>query len=131
MTYEEAKEIAQQILDTEIERKEASDKLKELKEKLLEAVTENNIDRTFEFQQGFVTVTTEDKLVIPDGLKEEIIAKVKNPTKLSQDLIDEYFGTKLDLNKKGKMALREGEDPDLANMIVIEQKDKVIVKVGG
>lgn len=130
MTYEEIKEIAMEVLNAEIDRKEASDRLKEAKEKLIEAVNSENVDRTFQLQQGTVCVVTENKLKVPDGLVEEIENKVKNPKEISQDLIDEFFTTKLNLNKLGKATMLEGGNPDLESMIIVEPKDKVVVKVG-
>ena len=130
MTYDEIKEIAKECLDAEIDRKEASDRLKEAKEKLIEAVNSENVDRTFQLQQGTVCIVTENKLKVPDGLVEEIENKVKNPNELSQDLIDEFFTTKLNLNKLGKATMLEGSNPDLESMIIVEPKDKVVVKVG-
>ena len=130
MTYDEIKEIAKECLDAEIDRKEASDRLKEAKEKLIEAVNSENVDRTFQLQQGTVCVVNENKLKVPDGLVEEIENKVKNPNELSQDLIDEFFTTKLNLNKLGKATMLEGGNSDLESMIIVEPKDKVVVKVG-
>lgn len=130
MTYDEIKEIAKECLDAEIDRKEASDRLKEAKEKLIEAVNSENVDRIFQLQQGTVCVVTENKFKVPDGLVEEIENKVKNPNELSQDLIDEFFTTKLNLNKFGKATMLEGGNSDLESMIIVEPKDKVVVKVG-
>ena len=130
MTYDEIKEIAKECLDAEIDRKEASDRLKEAKEKLIEAVNSENVDRIFQLQQGTVCVVTENKFKVPDGLVEEIENKVKNPNELSQDLIDDFFTTKLNLNKLGKATMLEGGNSDLESMIIVEPKDKVVVKVG-
>ena len=130
MTYDEIKEIAKECLDAEIDRKEASDRLKEAKEKLIEAVNSENVDRTFQLQQGTVCVVTENQFKVPDGLVEEIENKVKNPKELSQALIDEFFTTKLTLNKLGKATMLEGGNSDLESMIIVEPKDKVVVKVG-
>lgn len=130
MTYEEIKQLAIECLNAEIDRKEASDRLKEAKEKLIEAVNSENVDRTFQLQQGTVCVVTENKLKVPDGLAQEIENKVKNPHELSQEFIDEFFTAKLNLNKLGKATMLEGGNPDLESMIIVEPKDKVVIKIG-
>ena len=61
-------------------------------------------------------------------MKEEILPHVKNPEKLSQDIIEEFIKTSPSLNKKGVKAMHEG-NIDLENLIVQTKKLSIKIKI--
>jgi len=125
---ESARAIAQKIVLAQSEQKKFKDEVSVLKDELLELMNTNTaIDQYYDFNEGRVYLHTEDKYSVPSGLDQEVTAQVKDPTKLSQDLVESYLKNKLDLNKAGKKAIRNSEDPDLSSMIVVEQKQKIKV----
>lgn len=126
--YEEAKEIAQKLLELEKTRKQSADDQKALKEELLVLVTENQIDSMFEFNDGIVFVETSTKYKVADGLKEETEVKSKQPDKVSDDFIGTYFNPDLKLSKQAKKAIRE-EDSELLAVLVPEEKTKITIKI--
>jgi len=127
---EEARQIAQKIIDIEVDKKNAQDEQKELKEFLMTLIQEENVDTHYDLNQGSVFVDTTIKYEIPDGLKEEIESKVKHPDKLSPELIEQYFKTDLKLNKAAMNALRNSSDIDLATLVVETEKETIKVKLG-
>jgi len=102
-----------------------------LKDNLLKIFTEHpaTVDQYYIFNEGKVWLSVEEKYSVPNGLSDEVTAQVKNPEKLSQDLVEAYLKNKLDLNKAGKKAIRNSEDPDLSSMIVIEEKQKIKIEL--
>ena len=72
---------------------------------------------------------TDDKYSLPDGLLEEIQAKVKDPKKLSQELIEESFKPGLELTRKSKKELKNLENVDLASIVVQEEKFSIKIKL--
>lgn len=126
---ESAREIAQKLVDLELTRKDVVEQQKALKEELQNIWDEHEeVDTFFDVNQGTVYQDLKTKYSIPDGLSEEVFTKVKNPEKLSQEIIETYIKTSLSLNKKGVKAMREGS-PDLANLIVQDDVQKVAIKV--
>ena len=116
--YEDAKEIARKLVDTERTRKNAQTELKALKEELLAIYEDNNIDKIFEFTDGIVMLEHSVNYKIADGMKEATEVKSKKPEELSEDFIEEFF----------KKAILE-DNQDLLSVLVPEEKDKVKIVV--
>lgn len=105
--YDEAKKIAEKLVELELTRKTVTQELKAGKDELLDLIHNNEIESMFEFNNGVVFVETSTKYEIADGLKEETEVKSKSPEKLSQDFVDSYFATDLKLNKRAKKRLEK------------------------
>jgi hypothetical protein len=126
---EQLREVAQKLVDLEIERKDIVGQQKDLKAELEQLWEENpELDTFFEVNKGMVYQDSTTKFNVPDGLKEEIFPQVKNPEKLSQDIIEEFIQASPSLNKKGVKAMREG-NVDLANLIVQTEKQSIKIKI--
>lgn len=125
---EEAREIARKLVELEKTRKETSDQIKALKEEFLSLVIENNIESTYEVQNGMVFLETSTKYVIADGLREELGVKSESPDKISQDFVEEFFVPDIKLSKKAKKAIKE-DDTDLLSVLVPEEKTSVKIVV--
>ena len=124
-----ARELAQKLVDLEINRKDIVGQQKDLKAELEQLWEENSeLDTFFEVNQGMVYQDSTTKFSVPDGMKEEIFPQVKNPEKLNQDIIEEFIQTSPSLNKKGIKAMREG-NVDLANLIVQTEKQSIKIKI--
>lgn len=126
--YEDAKEIARKLVDTERTRKNAQTELKALKEELLAIYEDNNIDKIFEFTDGIVMLEHVVNYKIADGMKEATEVKSKKPEELSEDFIEEFFIPDIKLSKKAKKAILE-DNQDLLSVLVPEEKDKVKIVV--
>ena len=126
--YDEAKEIAQKILELEKTRKSAVDDLKGLKEELLVLVTENSIENIFEFNGGIVFLEKSVTYKPADSFTSETEVKSKS-NDISDDFIEAYFNPDLKLNKHAKKALREGESDELLAVLVEEPKQSIKVKL--
>ena len=126
--YEDAKEIARKLVDTERTRKNAQTELKALKEELLAIYEDNNIDKIFEFTDGIVMLEHSVNYKIADGMKEATEVKSKKPEELSEDFIEEFFVPDIKLSKKAKKAILE-DNQDLLSVLVPEEKDKVKIVV--
>ena len=124
---EQLREVAQKLVDLEINRKDIVDKMSELKENF-EQLVEDGADSSIDVNGGLVYVAETIQYKIPEGLKEEILPHVKNPERLSQDIVEEFIKTSPSLNKKGVMAMHEG-NVDLANLIIQEEKLSVKIKI--
>jgi phage shock protein A len=126
---EQLREVAQKLVDLEINRKDIVEQQKDLKAELEQLWEDNSELETYlEVNQGMVYLDSKTKFSIPDGLKEEILPHVKNPEKLSQDIIEEFIQASPSLNKKGVKAMREG-NVDLAKLVVQEEKSSVKIKI--
>lgn len=127
--YEEAKRIAEKLVELEITRKTACDEMKRLKEELLGMCESGTIETTFEVQNGLVYMDTKTTHKPADGLKEETMIKSKSPEKLSQDFIDFNFVPDLKLSKMAKKAISEG-DSELLSVLSVETKHliKIVTK---
>ena len=123
----EARELAQKIVNNEIDRLELVEQQKELKSQI-ELLIEQGADTSYDCPNGSVFQDSTIKFSIPDGLKEEILPHVKNPEKLSQDIIEEFIKTSPSLNKKGVKAMHEG-NIDLENLIVQTKKLSIKIKI--
>lgn len=124
-----ARELAQKLVDLEINRKDIVGQQKDLKAELEQLWEENSeLDTFFEVNQGMVYQDSTTKFSVPDGMKEEIFPQVKNPEKLNQDIIEEFIQASPSLNKKGIKAMREG-NVDLANLIVQTEKQSIKIKI--
>ncbi len=127
---EKATQLARKIVEAQSNQKKFKDEANILKEELLELMASNNaVDRAYDFDLGKVYYTVDKKYSIPTGLNEEVKPQVKDPTRLSQELVESYLKNKLDLNKAGKKAIRNSEDPDLSSMIVVDIKEKIKVEL--
>ena len=125
---EQAREVAQKLVDLEITRKDVASEMSELKEKFYELV-ENGADSSIDVNNGQVFISNTITYSVPDGLKEEVVSKVKDASKLNPELIEQYFNTDLKLSRKATKALRNSSDPDLAQLVVQEEKSKVVIKI--
>lgn len=125
--YEEAKQKAHELVKAEILRKEHADKVKTLKEELMEILENNSIDTFFEFQDGIVELVEKENFVIPDGMKEEVEVKVN---KIEPDIINAYFKGDIKLNNSGKKALAQSMSPELSSLVDIEIKKSIKVTLG-
>ena len=125
---EQAREVAQKLVDLEITRKDVISEMTELKEKFEELV-EEGADSSYDLPQGQVFISNTIAYSVPDGLKEEVVSKVKDASKLNPELIEQYFNTDLKLSRKATKALRNSSDPDLAQLVVQEEKSKVSIKI--
>ena len=127
---EQAREIAQKIVEAQAEQKKFKDEVSILKDELLELINSNPaVETHYNLDLGKVFLSVEEKYSIPSGLNEEVKPQVKDPTRLSQNLVESYLKNKLDLNKAGKKAIRNGEDLELSKMIVVEPKQKIKVEL--
>lgn len=127
-TYEEARKMAETILELEKTRSEAQEKLKIAKDELLTALQEENMETMFDLQDGLVYLDSSTNYKIPDGLLEEVEAKSKSPDKISQDFIDNMFMPDLKLSKKAKRAIKD-EDSELLSVLVPTEKVTIKVKL--
>ena len=125
---EQARQVAQKLVDLEIDRKSIVDEMTELKEKF-EELAEEGADSSIDVNNGQVFISNTIAYSVPDGLKEEVVSKVKDASKLNPELIEQYFNTDLKLSRKATNALRKSLDPDLAQLVVQEEKSKVTIKV--
>lgn len=125
---EQAREVAQKLVDLEITRKDVTNEMTELKEKFEELV-EEGADSSIDVNNGQVFISNTIAYSVPDSLKEEVVSKVKDASKLNPELIEQYFNTDLKLSRKAMKTLRNSSDPDLAQLVVQEEKSKVVIKV--
>ena len=125
---QEARELAQKLLNLELDRLELVEQQKELKSQI-ELLIEQGADTSYDLNQGSVFVQCTEQFVIPDGLKSETEIKSKVASKLNPELLG-YFNPDLKLSAKAKKALRNGEDSTLASIIDVVEKEKLVVKVG-
>ena len=124
----EARELAQKLCNTEIDRLELVEQQKELKSQI-ELLIEQGADTIFDCPQGSVFVQTSQTFQICDGLKNETEVKSKDASKLNPELLS-YFNPDLKLSAKAKKALRNEEDATLASIVDIVEKEKLVVKIG-
>ena len=75
--YEEAKQKAYELVKAEILRKEHADKVKVLKEELMEIFENNSIDTFFQFNDGIVELVEKENSITLD--KSYSIVKVLGP----------------------------------------------------
>lgn len=127
--YEDAKNIAQKLINLEVKRLDVVEEQKQLKDELMQIFSESEIDTTFEFNDGTVFLEFTESYKIPDGLKELLALKVTKPDKINPDLVEKYIEDGARLNKVGKKTLKESLDTDLASMIIVDEKEKIKVKV--
>jgi len=121
--------IASKMLDLEITRKETADEIKTLKEEFLALLEEHpEADTYFDFNQGIVSLGQTTSFKIPDGLQQAVEPHSLRPDQLDPEIIKTFMDSNLKLNKQGIKAMKEG-DVDLANLVVVEEKTKVIIKV--
>lgn len=125
--YDEAKEIAQKLVELELQRTEAVEQQKLLKDELLTLITENSIDSMFECQNGLVFLESKTNYKIADGLLDETEIKSKTPEKISDDFIETYFAPDVKLNKQAKKAIKDG-DNDLLAVLVPVEKNSIKIK---
>lgn len=126
---EQAREIAQKLVDLEISRKEKADELKEIKEEFMALLEEHpEADTYYDFNQGVVSLAQTTSFKIPDGLQQAVEPHSLKPDQLDPEIIKTFMDSSLKLNKQGIKAMKEG-DVDLSNLIVVEEKTKVVVKV--
>ena len=127
---QEAHALAQNLIVAQAELKALKDSVAIMKDELLQLMLDNEtVDKFYEFNEGTVRLVSQDKYSLPDGLSEEVKPQVRNPEQLSQDVVEMYFKNKLDLNKAGKKAIANSEDPDLSSMVVVESVDKIKIEL--
>ena len=122
--------LANKMLDLEITRKEKADELKTLKDEFLSLLEEHpEADTYFDLNQGTVALGNTTQFKIPDGLQQTVEPHSLKPDQLDPEIIKTFMDSNLKLNKQGIKAMKEG-DVDLANLIVVEEKAKVVIKIG-
>lgn len=124
---EQAREVAQELVNKEIDRKAIVNEITELREKF-ESLIEDGADSSYDVNNGIVFIQETVEYSVPNGLLQEISAKVKNPEKLSQELIEQKFNLNLKPTRKALKELRNSENPDLSSIVVQEEKSKVAIK---
>ena len=124
----EARELAQKLVNTEIDRLELVEQQKELKSQI-ELLIEQGADTSYDCPNGSVFVQVSQTFQISDGLKNETEVKSKDASKLNPELLS-YFNPDLKLSAKAKKALRNEEDATLASIVDIVEKEKLVVKIG-
>jgi hypothetical protein len=124
----EARELAQKLVNAEIDRLEIVETQKELKSQI-ELLIEQGADTSYDLAQGTVFVQCTESFSIPDGLKSETEVKSKDASKLNPELL-QYFSPDLKLSAKAKKALRNGEDETLKSIVDVVEKEKLVVKIG-
>lgn len=128
VAYDQARELARQLVSLEITRKETQDKQKALKDELLALIEDNTIETTFEFDNGLVYLDETTSFKIADGLQEETEVTSKSPDKLDPEFIKKNFDAGLKLSKQAKKAIREG-NVDILAVVVPETKQKIKINV--
>lgn len=128
VAYDQARELARQLVSLEITRKETQDKQKALKDELLALIEDNAIETTFEFDNGLVYLDETISYKIADGLQEETEVTSKSPDKLDPEFIKKNFDAGLKLSKQAKKAIREG-NTDVLAVVVPETKQKIKITV--
>ena len=127
---EDLRALASKMLDLEITRKEVSDELKTRKEEFLSLLEEHpEADTSYDFNQGTVALGNTTSFKIPDGLQQAVEPRSIKPDQLDPEIIKTFMDSNLKLNKQGIKAMKEG-DVDLANLIVVEEKVKVVIRIG-
>lgn len=126
---EEARVVAQKLVNLELDRLAITEEQKQLKDEL-EILIENGADTTYDLPQGTVFVQESIKYEVSDGLKQEIEAKVKDNTKVSQELITKYFNQDLKPTRRALKEIRNSENPDLSQLVVQKPKSSIKIKVG-
>jgi hypothetical protein len=124
----EARELAQKLVNLEINRLKIAEEQKELKLQI-ELLIEKGADSSYDLPQGSVFIQTTQSFQIPDGLKNETEIKSKDVSKLNPELLS-YFNSDLKLSAKAKKALRNEEDATLASIVDIIEKEKLVIKIG-
>lgn len=125
---EQLREVAQKLVDLEINRKEIMSEMAELKENF-EQLVEDGADSSVDVNGGIVYISETISYKIPDGLLEETEVKSKDASKLNPELLKQYFDPSLKLSKSAVKALKNNSDVDLAKLIVQEEKSKVAIKI--
>lgn len=124
----EARELAQKLVDLEINRKDIMTEMSELKENF-EQLVEDGADSSIDVNGGLVYIAETISYSVSDGLLEEIELKVRDITKISQELISTYFNKYLKLTKRGLKEIKNSENLDLSKLIVQKEKSSVKIKI--
>lgn len=125
---EQLREVAQKLVDLEINRKDIMSKMSELKENF-EQLVEDGADSSIDVNGGLVYIAEIIQYKIPEGLLEETEVKTKDASKLNPELLKKYFDPALKLSKSAVKALKNSSDVDLAKLVVQEEKSSVKIKI--
>ena len=125
---EQLREVAQKLVDLEINRKDIMTEMAELKENF-EQLVEDGADSSVDVNGGLVYIAETIQYKIPEGLLEETEVKTKDASKLNPELLKQYFDPALKLSKSAVKALKNSSDVDLAKLVVQEEKSSVKVKI--
>jgi hypothetical protein len=125
---EQLREVAQKLVDLEINRKDIVSEMTELKENF-EQLVEEGSDTSVDVNGGMVFIQDTIQYKIPEGLIQETEVKTKDASKLNPELLKQYFDPALKLSKSAVKALKNSSDVDLAKLVVQEEKSKVSIKV--
>jgi len=125
---EQLREVAQKLVDLEINRKDIVSEMSELKENF-EQLVEDGADASVDVNGGMVFIQDTIQYKIPEGLIQETEVKTKDASKLNPELLKQYFDPALKLSKSAVKALKNSSDVDLAKLVVQEEKSKVSIKV--
>ena len=125
---EQLREVAQKLVDYEVERKFIADEMASLKCDF-EQLVEDGADSSIDVNNGLVYISETIQYKIPEGLLEETEVKTKDASKLNPELLKQYFDPALKLSKSAVKALKNSSDVDLAKLIVQEEKSSVKIKI--
>ena len=125
---EQLREVAQKLVDLEISRKDIMSEMAELKENF-EQLVEDGADSSIDVNGGLVYISETISYKIPEGLLEETEVKTKDASKLTPELLKQYFDPALKLSKSAVKALKNSTDVDLAKLVVQEEKSSVKIKI--
>lgn len=124
---ENVKDLAEKLVELEVQRKTITDEQKLLKDELLQLMEEND-ERIIECQNGIVALDTTTTWKVSDGLEEATEVKSKDVKQLSPDFLEAYFNPDLKLSKRAKQELKKGNS-ELASCLYEDTKTKVKVVV--
>lgn len=124
---ENVKDLAEKLVELEVQRKTITDEQKLLKDELLQLMEEND-EQIIECQNGIVALDTTTTWKVSDGLEEATEVKSKDVKQLSPDFLETYFNPSLKLSKQAKRELKEGNS-ELASCLYEDTKTKVKVVV--
>lgn len=124
---ESTKDLAEKLVELEVQRKTITDEQKLLKDELLQLMEEND-ERIIECQNGIVALDTTTTWKVSDGLEEATEVKSKDVKQLTPEFLETYFSPSLKLSKQAKRELKEGNS-ELASCLYEDTKTKVKVVV--
>ena len=125
MEREEAELKAEELVKLAIQRKEISDKIRQLKGELLEyADIENIADIVWPADNGLVEVMTETKYKLAD-----VPAEVKVSSEVAAvDIAEKAFKSKISLTREGKELFRD-RHPSIVKLMIPTIKKRLKITI--